>query len=132
MSWEHVVSITSHMIDYSISIDSNSIFPASIDHTPELFRISHSRMQFVADRLIEPIPRIQLSILRMFEVKDRLLRREHFHSQITSFSNHFAFLSNIIVRPSKHLNDRSLLSFLVVVRSVDLRVIPDEILIFED
>ena len=120
------------MVDNSIGIDSDSIFSASIDHVSERLGVSHSGVEAIANRLIDPIPGIEFSILGMFKVEDRLLRRKHFDSQVTSFAYHFAFFGNIIVGPSEHFNDSSFLSLLKIIGLVDGWVVPNKVNIIED
>lgn len=120
------------MVDNSISVDSHVVLSASIDHFSERVCVPHSGLKFVADWLVEPIPRIHLSVFGVFKIKDGFLRREDFNSHVPCFSDHFALLGDFIIRPSEHLDDGSFLAIVVVTRLVYCGVVPNEIHIVQD
>ena len=127
MCGEHVVAISSHMVDNSICVDPHSFSSAGVDHIPQRGWVSLSGVQSVTAGLIEPVPRVQLSIFGVLKIKNRLLRREYFDAHVTCFPDHFALLSDIIIGPSEHLNDGSFLSPFVIIRLIDCRVVPHEV-----
>lgn len=127
MCGEHVVAISSHMVDNSICVDPHSFSSAGVDHIPQRGWVSLSGVQSVTAGLIEPVPRVQLSIFGVLKIENRLLRREYFDAHVTCFPDHFALLSDIIIGPSEHLNDGSFLSPFVIIRLIDCRVVPHEV-----
>lgn len=127
MGGEHVVSVANHMVHHCISIHSDPIGPAGVDHLPELLRRTHAGLQFVAHWLVQPVPRIQLPIFWVLEVQNSLRWREHLHTEVARLSDHLALISDVIIRPPEHLNDRSLLPILVITRLVDRRMVPNKI-----
>lgn len=131
MSREHVISISSHMIYNGISIYSHSILPACVDHISQRISSSHSRVQSIACRLIKPEPWVQLSILGVFKVKDRLLGRKNLNSKISSFPDHHTLLRYIIIGPTEHLNNCTFLAFVETAGLIDRRMVPNEIQIIK-
>ena len=127
MSREHIVAVPHHMVDHSISIQPDSVLSASVDHVPQRLGVALSRVEFVADWLVEPVPGIKLSVLGVLEVKDSLLGRKYLDAHVACFSDHFTLLGDIIIGPAEHLDYCALLSSLKVVWLVDGGVVPYKI-----
>jgi len=80
--------------------------------------------------LIDEVPWVELTVLWPFVREECLLRWEHFHSHVSSFAKEGAFFLDVVVRPSKQLNNGSFLSILVVIGLLYLRELPHEVLLF--
>ncbi len=127
MSREDVVSVSSHVVDDCVGVNSHVVFSACVDHVSELFWGTHSWPESVAGWLIEPVPWVKFSIFRIAEVQNWFLRWEHFNSQVTCLSKHDAFLGDFIIRPAEHFNDDTFLSVFIIWWSIDSWVVPDEV-----
>ena len=125
--WENIVTISCHVIDDGICVHSDVILSACVYHVSQLFWSTHSWPEPVTCGLIQPIPGVEFSIFWVAEVQDWFLRWEHFDSQVTCLSDHNAFLSDFIVRPSKHFKDGTFLAVFVIWRCIDGRVVPDKV-----
>lgn len=124
---KHIISISNHMINYSISINPDIILSTFINHLSKLRRSSHSGIEFITNRLIKPIPWIELPILRMLKVQNRLLRGIYFYPKISCFSQHLTLFSNIFIRPSKHLYYSPFLTVFIIIRQTYFRMVPNKI-----
>lgn len=124
---QDVVAATSHVIDNSVSIDSHTSCSASLDHITELLTGSTTTLEFIGSGLIVPPPGVELTVLRPFEGECRLGDWVNFDAHPALFAQVFALLSHISVRPSKHLDDATLLTILIDCILVDLVCLPDKV-----
>jgi len=111
-----------------ISVNSNTSSSASLDHISELLSGSVSSIEFVGSWLIHEVPWVKLTILWPLVGENRFLWWENFDSHVPSFAKELALLSDVSIWPSKHLNDGSLLSILIVISLVDLSTLPHKVL----
>jgi hypothetical protein len=101
------------VVDNSISVNTDASSSASLDHVTELFTAAMTTSKLVRDWLVVEPPRIKLTVLRPLVAEDRLHHWENSDSHPASLRQIRALLLNVSMRPSKHLNNTSLLSIFV-------------------
>jgi len=104
-----IVSSASHVVDNSISIDSQPIRAASVDCVTELGAGSHSAFEAVRDRLIHEVPGVEF-ILHGLDGHEMFLMREKLDAKVAGFSNVLAFKGNVFIWPSEEFDNCAFLS----------------------
>lgn len=85
-------------------------------------------MLSVAYGLVNKVPGIKFTIFATIKTEDSFLRRENLNSHPSHLAQRLTFLLNIFVGPSKHFNNGSFLTILIIGGLVDSRMTPDKLL----
>ena len=113
MAGPDIISTATHVVDNGVSVNAYTLSAASLNQIAELFSGSVTTVQLVGSWLIVEPPRIKLTVLRPLVAEDRLHHWENSDSHPASLRQIRALLLNVSMRPSKHLNNTSLLSIFV-------------------
>ena len=124
---QSVVTTTGHVINYGISINTNTMWAASFDQTSKLGTSTTTTMKVVWNRLIVEPPWIKFPILWPFISNYRLLCWENFNTHPSHLTESFAFCLDISMGPTKHFDDTSFLTIFIDCILNDGWILPNEI-----
>ena len=124
---QDIVATTGHVVHNSISVDTNASSSASLDHVPELFARATSSLEFVGSGLVVEPPGVELSTLRPAVGEDGLADGEDLDAHPALLGKILALFLNVSMRPTEHLNNGTLLAFIIDVRLVNSSALPDEV-----
>lgn len=110
---QNVITTSSHVVDDSISIDTNTSLSTGLDHRPQILSASASSCEFVRSWLVVEPPWVELTILGPLITEGRFGHWEYLHSHPSLLSQVLALFAHIIMWPAEHLNDSSLLAAFV-------------------
>lgn len=122
-------SLTNHVVRHSIGVNSDTCGSTRLNHSSQLSPGSHSRVQSVRNRLVNKVPRPEL-VIRLVVVAspDVFSGGPNLDTHVPSLSKERTLRRNIIVWPSKQLNNTTLLSVAEGAQcSGQCRILPDEV-----
>jgi len=122
-----IVTATRHMVHNGVSVDTDSVSSACLDHVAELFAGATTALKLVGSGLVVEVPRVEFTLLRPLVREDRFADWEDFDAHPALLGKVLALLLNVSVRPAEHLDDGALLAILVNIRLVDLGTLPNEV-----
>jgi len=105
-----IIASTSHVIDNSICINSYANKSALLNHFTKLLTSSTSTSQLIGSWLIVEPPWIQLTTLWPFKAESGFGNWEYLNTHPTLLSKILTLLFDILMRPSKHLDNGTLLT----------------------
>lgn len=124
---QNIVTSTRHVIYDGVCVDADASCTTGLDHVAELLTGSVTSVQFVGDWLIVEPPGVKLTILRPLVAEDRLRNWENFYAHPAHLGQVRALLFDVLMRPSEHLDNASLLAVLINRRLIDGCSLPDEV-----